>query len=91
MAKIHIKRQHNLSREEVRTRVDAMVEDLETRLEAECAWKGDSLRFERKGASGSIDVGDGFVEINIELGMLLSPMKKKIEQTILRDIESALA
>ncbi|MGD2111833.1 MAG: polyhydroxyalkanoic acid system family protein [Gammaproteobacteria bacterium] len=91
MANIHIKRSHNLPRDEARARVERIAEDLKRKLDAEYAWKGDSLQFHRTGASGSIDVGDGFIDLNIKLGMLLVPIKGKIEETIREHINSALA
>lgn len=91
MSKIHIKRSHKLSRDEARARVEDIAKDLKKKLDADYAWKGDSLKFKRTGASGSIDVGDDFIDINIELGMLLSPMKGKIEKSIKDHMKVALA
>lgn len=90
MAKIHIKRSHNLSQDEARARVEEIAEDLKTKLDAEYAWEGDSLQFHRSGASGSIDLGDGFIELNIKLGMLLTPMKARIEDSIREHVNVAL-
>ena len=91
MSKIHIKRKHNLSRDQARARVESIAKDLKKKLDANYAWQGDSLKFKRSGASGSIDVGEGVIDINIELGMLLSPMKGKIEQSINEQVKVALA
>ena len=91
MAKIHIKRSHNLSHDEARARVEEIAKDLKGKLDADYAWDGDSLRFKRSGASGSIDVGDGFIELDVKLGMLLAPMKGKIEDTVRKQIDVALA
>ena len=91
MPNIHIKRSHKLTREEARARVEEIAKDLKKKLDAKYAWKGDSLQFKRTGASGSIDVGKDFIDINIELGMLLSPMKGKIEQSIREHMKVALA
>lgn len=90
MAKIHIKRLHKLPRDEARARVEEIAESLKKKLDAEYAWKGDSLRFHRSGASGSIDLGDGYIDLNIKLSMLLVPMKGKIEQSIRENINAAL-
>ena len=79
MANIHIKHAHNLPREEARARIDKIAEELKKQLSAQGAWKGDSLHFKRSGASGCIDVADDRVECTIKLGMLLAPMKGKIE------------
>ena len=91
MSNIHIKRSHKLPRDVARARVEEIAKDLKKKLDAKYAWKGDSLQFKRTGASGSIDVGEDFIDINIELGMLLSPMKGKIEKSIRDHMKVALA
>ena len=90
MAKINIKRQHNLGREVARQRVEAVAKNLQDKLNAKWSWQGDSLCFERSGASGSVEVGDDFVEFHIKLGMLLSPLKGSIESTIRQQVDEAL-
>lgn len=90
MANIHIKQQHNLAHDEARKRVEEIARDLKKKLNTDYAWKGESLRFKRSGASGSIDLSDEFIELNIKLGMLLAPMKGKIESAIKEKLELAL-
>ena len=90
MANIHIKHTHQLKRDEARTLVEEIAKDLQGKLNAEYAWKGDSLHFQRSGASGCIDVGDDFVECKIKLGMLLSPMKEKIQASIEKKMHKIL-
>ena len=90
MAKIHIKHAHQLDRDEARARIDKIAEELKSKLDAEYAWEGDSLRFHRSGASGRIDLCDGFVECRVKLGMLLAPMKGKIEASLLENVHKAL-
>ncbi len=90
MAKINIKREHNLGRDVARQRVEAVATNLQAKLNAEWSWQGDTLCFERSGASGSVEVGDDFVEFHIKLGMLLSPMKGTIENTIKQQVDEAL-
>ncbi len=91
MAKIHIKKQHNLEREAARARVQEIAKDLEGKLNANCSWNGDCLEFTRSGASGSIELGEGFIDVQIKLGLMLAPMKGKIEQSIREQIETSLS
>ena len=91
MAKIHIKRSHNLSHDEARARVEEIAKDLKDKLDADYTWDGDSLRFKRSGASGSIDVGDDVIELNVTLGMLFTPLKGKIEDTVRQHMDVVLA
>lgn len=90
MNKIHIKRQHNLGRDQVRDRVDEIAKTLKNELNAECTWENDSLCFNSPGASGTIDVSDDDVELHIELGMILVFMKDPIEKAILKRVDEVL-
>lgn len=90
MANIRIKQKHALGREDARAKVEDVARDLKSRLKADYSWHGDSLQFKRSGASGSIDVGDDLVEINIKLGLALTPMKGMIEKEIQKNLLAAL-
>lgn len=91
MPNIHLKHHHSLTRDETRERVEAIAKDLKKEYNMEYSWDGDYVRFRRSGASGFVCLGEGFVEVDIKLGMLLTPLKGKIEDTIQRDIQSKLA
>jgi len=90
MSKIHIRRAHHLGLADARTRVSTIAEDLKKDLDADYQWHGDQLRFERSGASGTIDVGDDFVEIDVKLGLLVALMKGTIEDSINRRLDDAI-
>jgi putative polyhydroxyalkanoate system protein len=91
MATIHIKRSHSLPRDVARAQVEKIARELKARLKADYAWDGDSLKFNRAGASGAIVLGDGYIDLRLKLGLALSPMKGTIEKTILERIDDALA
>jgi len=91
MTRIHIKHQHNLPQGEARALVEEIAGDLKKELKAEYSMEGNSLRFQRTGASGSVDLGEDFVEVNVNLGLLLGPMKGAIEKSIRQKIVTALA
>ncbi len=90
MALIKLKRKHALGAQKARSTVDALAKKLENQLDANCHWEGSTLQFSRSGASGHIDVSDDEVDIEIKLGMLLSPLKGKIEKTIEEEIDQHL-
>jgi putative polyhydroxyalkanoate system protein len=90
MANIHIKQQHDLTHDEARKRVEEIARDLRKKLNVDYHWEGDFLRFQRSGASGSIAVGSDFIELKVKLGMVLAPMKGKIEQSIRQNLHLAL-
>lgn len=91
MANIRIKRKHNLGRDEVRKRIDKITGRLQDKLEATISWKGNTLNFKRSGVSGSLDVGENYLDCEIKLGMLLTPLKGKIESALNEEIDKALS
>lgn len=86
MSNIHIKHRHSLSPEETRQRVEEIAKSLKKEYKIDYAWKGNRLHFRRSGATGSLDIGDGFIELSIKLGMVLAPVKGKIEKSIKQNI-----
>jgi len=90
MANIHIKRNHDLGLSEAKQRVDQIASSLQDKLDAKWAWKGNKLSFTRSGASGSVDVADDSVEFNIKLGLMLTPLKGKVESAINEELDKAL-
>lgn len=86
MSNIHIKHKHSLSHEETRQRVEELANDLKKSYKINYAWKGDRLHFRRSGATGYLELGDGFIELRIKLGLVLAPLKGKIEKTIRQDM-----
>ena len=90
MAVIKVERQHELGAAKARTAVEKVAKKLQKDLDAEYHWEGSTLQFSRSGAKGHIDVGEEDVRIEIKLGMLLSPLKGKIEKTIEQEIDQHL-
>lgn len=92
MTDIHIRKTHNMDRRAARARVEQLAKSLQGKLAADYHWEGDSLRFVRSGASGSIDVSRaGVVEVDVKLGLVLRPMKALIESTIHDGFDSIVA
>lgn len=90
MANIHIRQRHNLEHDDARARVEEIAKKIKDQIKANYAWKGDAMHFQRSGASGIIQVSEDTIEIKIKLGMLLAPMKGKIEDSIRQQINAAL-
>ena len=65
--------------------MEDIAKGLKKKYKIDYAWKGDRMQFRRTGAAGYLDLGDGFIELNIKLGMVLVPLKGKIEKTIRQD------
>ena len=90
MPNIHIKRKHTLGRDEAREKVGDVAEEIKRKLGVDYTWEGNSLQFKRTGASGSVDIGDDFIEVNIKLSLALAPMKGKVEKALKDNLDSAL-
>jgi putative polyhydroxyalkanoate system protein len=58
MAEIHIRHNHQLSSDDVRSRLEGIAGDLTRKLHVNCQWRGDELHFKRPGAQGFIELGD---------------------------------
>ena len=91
MSIIHIKQQHSLGREETRQKVEEIAKGLKKEYKMNYAWKGDQLLFKRSGASGFLGLGEGVVEVKIKLGLVLAPLKKKIETAIKKNMAEELS
>jgi putative polyhydroxyalkanoate system protein len=90
MAVIRVRRQHHLGAKEARSTVEKLAKKLQKELDAQYHWQGSKLQFKRSGASGHIDVSEHEVNVEIKLGMLLTPLKGKIEKTIKDEIDRYL-
>ena len=91
MASIYLKRRHNLAEADARARVEDIARELKRTLNADYVWQGNSLTFSRTGASGTIAVAEDNIEVNVDLAMIFTPMKGKIERAIVEHFDVALA
>ncbi len=80
MATIDIQRTHSLGKDKARAAAELVAERLKEKIDATYRWDGDDLRFERSGAKGRIHVTDSTVRLEIDLSLVLRPLKGKIEE-----------
>jgi putative polyhydroxyalkanoate system protein len=91
MPRIDIRRPHQLSIAEARVVVDKVAARMREKFGMEGKWQGDSLEFSRSGANGTITVGENSIQVVVELGMMLSPLRGMIEQEIRRKLDEHFA
>ena len=91
MSKIQITREYSLDKNNVRNEIQLLAEKLGSELSVEYSWQEDRLLFNRSGVDGFIELGDGELLLEIKLGMLLTPLKGKIETTIRDYLEQHLS
>jgi putative polyhydroxyalkanoate system protein len=91
MPRINIRRPHRLSTAEAHSVVDQVAARMQEKFGMQGAWQGDVLAFSRSGASGTIAVEPEVIEVTVELGMMLSPLRGMIEQEIRRKLDEHFA
>jgi putative polyhydroxyalkanoate system protein len=82
MSKIVVHRQHRLSLGKAKQLAQSIAERLRTQYGGSFSWDGDTLRFQRTGASGQVAVSKAGFEVRVELGLLLTPLHSRIEREI---------
>jgi putative polyhydroxyalkanoate system protein len=87
MSKIHIEREHQLPPEEIHAHIAELSEKLKESLEVEFVQEEDRLLFKRSGAAGYIRVDDRQIEVEISLGVIYRPLRKRIEHTMLEYLD----
>lgn len=95
MPDIHIRREHDLGLEAARAVAQRWMADAQQRLHMKCTYtlkpQGCTIRFERAGASGTLEVGANCFELHAQLGFLFSAFSQRIEQEIHRNLDELLA
>ena len=90
MTNIHIERTHNLGVDKARAQVETLAQSLRDELQADYAWNGNTLTFNRPGASGTIDVGVDYIDVDIEIGMSLLLLRYAIENSVNKRLDALL-
>jgi putative polyhydroxyalkanoate system protein len=80
MATIDIRKNHSLELGIAKQRAERLARDMEGELGIVWRWEGDSIRFNApsgaaKGATGAVTVNAREVRVEIDLPMLLRPLK----------------
>ena len=91
MATIVVRRQHDLGIAKAKKLAQSMAVRLKGDFGGSFEWNGDVLRFERTGASGSLAVTRDNVQVHVDLGLLLSPLRPRIEREITAFLDEHLA
>ncbi len=92
MPKISISRNHTLSPAVLKQRLVDLGEKLQSKYQAKTSWDGDkSMNVKGPGVEGKLTIHDTKVDVNLDLGFLLSPMKGKIEEALTKELEKVTA
>lgn len=95
MATIEICRSHAMPVEELRKKVDQISGSLEAKYAVHGRWQGDEMLLEgsgmTRGVKGRIKLEASTVLIELDLPLLLRPMKGQVEESIARKLDKVLA
>ena len=87
MPTISITRKHGLPQKKAKAAAEKIAKDLQKRFGLDYAWNGDRIEFDRPGVSGSMSVGKDRIALEVDLGWLLTPLKPKIEDEIVAQLD----
>ncbi len=87
MAKIDIRRSHDLTLEEAQEQADHIAADLAEKFSIDYHWEDDTIVFDRLGVSGQILVDEKELHVQAELNFFLSYLKPAVEQEIHRYLD----
>lgn len=91
MSVIEVTRSHELDHEQAKSAADNLARSLSEQFSVNYEWEQDVLRFQRKGAKGQLEVNPAEIHVRLELGILLSPFKDKIEREIHQHLDHLMA
>jgi putative polyhydroxyalkanoate system protein len=92
MPKFELEVPHNLPLPEVKARLDKAKGKLEADYQATCTWHGDDkLQVARKGLNAMVNLEAARLRIDVELGLLLSPLAGTIRTGITKRLTDLLS
>jgi len=95
MATIDIRRTHTLAKDEAKKRAEELAKGMEAKLDLQWHWEGDHIRFDApkgpaKGTTGTVEVSDSSVRVQIDLPFLLRVLKGKVESKVNEKLDQIL-
>jgi putative polyhydroxyalkanoate system protein len=90
MATISIARKHTLSHKKAKAVAEKIAKDLNKRFDLDYEWEGDHVNFARPGVTGRMLVGKDKLQLDVQLGLLLTMLKPVIEKEIVTQLDQLL-
>lgn len=91
MSRIQIERQHGLGAEEVKLRLARVEAMLHERYNVALQWSGFHATIHSPSVTGSVQVGETDLHIDMRLGMLFWPFTHAIRDALARQVDEQLA
>jgi len=87
---IVIRRRHDLGMARAKRLAQKLARRLQDQFGGTYTWTGNTLHFQRTGASGYATVMKDSVQIRVELGLLLRPLRARIDREIRAGLDAHL-
>jgi len=87
VSRIHLRREHDLTPEAVRKKVERVAETLAGKFGAECTWQGDVLTVNHPSVNGKVTVGRNDVVVEARLGFLVAMFRDRIDAELVRVLD----
>ena len=87
MSQIHLRREHDLTPEAARKKVERVADVLAKRFEADCEWHGDVLKIKHPTVSGTVTLGKNDIVVAARLGLMLSMLRGRIDEELERVLD----
>jgi putative polyhydroxyalkanoate system protein len=91
MSTISLRRTHKLSHSEAVHAADSVAAQLKDEYGIRARWEGDTMHFERIGASGTLRLAPKEMQLDVHLGFLLTGLRNAIAREIERHLDEQLA
>lgn len=83
MSSLCIKRQHTMAPDKLKSEVEALAEKLVDKFGGSYQWEGDKIRYAYSGGvKASVACTPKDVQVDVELGMMMSMLKGKIKSEV---------
>lgn len=90
MAKISLSHNHALPKESVKQKVSELFEAYSSRFGIRTRWDGDTIILSGSGFDGKATVSDKAVDIDVNLGLMVSAFKGQVETGLKSELEKRL-
>ena len=91
MSKIVMRQDHDLSEDEARQRVEALMDRFGEKYRFTARWTNERrATVSGRGVRGLVELGQKFVRMELSLPFFLLPLRTRIEQGMAREVSRAL-
>lgn len=87
VSKILLRREHDLTPEAAREKVERVADVLAKRFDAECEWHGDVLSIKHPTVSGTVTLGKNDIVVAARLGLMVSMFRGRIDEELERVLD----